>query len=146
LNPTIIVINSPTVEHATFYPELTIDAGRYGTVTYSYESGSGSIPGGSSEVLYVPLNASISVTANPSSYIFRFRQWSSAANPTAHQIQITVTAPTVLRANFDVDWLNVAVTILVIAIVLGVIAVLILRRRTQTNNPADQTQPTTPAA
>ena len=147
LNSTTIVIDSPVAEYATFYPGLTINAGSYGTVTYSYKLGSGSIPSGSSEVLYVPLNANVSLTANPSFYIFRFRQWSGAANPTTHQIQITVTAPTMLRANFDLNWLNIVITILVIASVLGLTAILIhRRRRTQTNNPADQTQPTAPAA
>jgi hypothetical protein len=139
-------MNSPTVEYATFYPGLTINAGSYGTVTYSYKSGSGSISSGSSEVLYVPLNANVSLTANPSFYIFRFRQWSNATNLTSHQIQITVTAPTVLRANFDFDWLNVALTVLIIAIVLSVITILIHRRRTRTKSPAEQTQPVTPAA
>jgi hypothetical protein len=147
LNSTIIVMNSPTVEYATFYPGLTINAAAYGTVSYSYAQGSGSVPSGSSEVFYVPLNANVSLTSNPLFYTFRFRQWSGATNSTTHQIQITVTAPTVLQANFDFDWLNIAVTILAIAIVLSVIVILILRRRrTRTNSSADQTQPTTPTA
>jgi len=147
LNSTTIVISSPTVEYATFYPGITISAGSHGTITYSYKSGSGSIPSASSRVLFVPLNANVSLAANPSFYLFRFRQWSNAKNPTAHQIQITVTAPTTLRANFDFDWINISVTILVIAMILGVITILILRRRkTSLNDPAaDQEQPTAPA-
>ena len=146
LNSTTIIMSSPTMEYATFYPGLTINATTYGTVSYSYALGSGSVPSGSSEILYVPLSANVSFTSNPSFYTFRFRQWSGATNSTAHNIQITVTAPTVLQANFDIDWLNIAVTILLIAIVSSVIVILILRRRTQKNNSADQTRPVTPAA
>jgi hypothetical protein len=129
LNSIIVTINSPTVEYATFYVGLTLNSRGYGAVTYSYGSGFGSVPSGPPRVLYVPLNTKVSLTANPSFYIFRFKQWSGAANSTAQQTQITLTAPTVLRADFDFDWVNIVVTIAVLAIGMALLAILILRRR-----------------
>jgi hypothetical protein len=132
------VINSPIVEYATFYPGLTINT-NYGTVTYSYSLGSGSVPSNTSEVLYVPLDANVSLTANPSFYIFQFKQWSGATNSTAQQISIIVSAPTVVQANFDFNWLNIGITIAVIAGGLAIFTGLILQRRgKRTRNTVDQ--------
>ena len=129
LSVTTVAINSPMVEYATFYPGLTIDISNYGTLTYSYGSGSYSMPSHSLKVMYVPLNSNVSFTANPSSYIFQFKQWSGTIKSTAQQITLMVAAPTLLQASFDFNWFSIVVTIAVIGGSLAVLAELILQRR-----------------
>ena len=129
LNSTITIVNSPIVEYATFYPGLTINATSYGTVAYNYSLGSGSIPGSSSVVLYVPLNDSVLLNANPSSFVFQFKSWSGDAVSTAQQMQILASAPMAVQANFDFNWLNIGITVAVAAIALAVLALLIFRRK-----------------
>jgi hypothetical protein len=129
-NSTTVSIDSPIVEYATFYPGLTINVTNYGTVTYSYSLGSDSVPSNTSKVLYVPLNTNIDLTANPtSSYIFQFKQWSGATASTDRQVSIIVSAPTTVQADFGFNWVNIGITIAVIAGGLVVLTVLILQRR-----------------
>jgi Divergent InlB B-repeat domain len=129
VNQSSVTVDSAIVENATFYIGLTISGSGFGTVTYDYGSDSGSVSTGSSKVLYVPLNANVSLTANPSFYVFNFEQWSGAINSVAQRVSITATAPTALQANFGYDWFNVVITIAVIAVTLILIVSLLLSRK-----------------
>jgi len=134
-----VTVNSSIVENAVFIPGLTISASSFGAVTYSYGSESGSVPAGSSRVLYVPLNANISLTAIPSLYLFRFIRWSGAVNSTVQQITVTATAPTILQANFDYNQSNVIITLEVVASALGVLVIMLFsRKRRATSSQKDQ--------
>ena len=129
VNQSNVTVNSLIVENAAFHPGLNISASSFGAVTYSYGSESGSVPAGSSRVLYVPLNATVSLTASPSFYVFQFIRWSGAVNSTAQQIMVTATAPIVLQANFDYNRSNVIITIEVVASALGVLVISLFSRK-----------------
>src|SRR5207245_377163 len=89
--PTIIVVG-PISEIAILYPGLTIRAGDGGSVSFSYESMSGTIAGGSSQTLYVPSGTIVTIVASPSSS-YTFAQWSGASCSNRSSVTVTVTGP-----------------------------------------------------
>ena len=129
-----VMMNSPVVEYAAFYPGLKVGTTNYGTVTVTYNSSGsavsdGSVPGNATEVIYVPLGANVSLTASPSLYVFQFSQWSGDVNSTAPQLQLLASSPMTLTASFVINWINTGITIAAIAAGLILLTWWIARRR-----------------
>ena len=116
-----LTMNSPVAEDALFCPGITVSAGNYGTVSYNYGQGSGSVTGGSSFVVAAPLNDTISLTANPTSFFYQFSQWSGAVNSKSNTITLAATAPGQIQADFVINWINVC-AVAAAAITAGAIA------------------------
>jgi hypothetical protein len=125
---TFITMNSPVTENAVFNPEIKISSGDYGTIVYNYSQGSGSVPSGTSITLYVPLNDSISLTANPSSFFYQSNQWSGAVNSTSSTISFVAQGPEELQVNFVYNWVTIGIVAIVIVVILGAIAWTALRK------------------
>jgi hypothetical protein len=128
LNSTFIAMNSPVTENAVFNPEIKISAGDYGTIFYNYSQGSGSVPSGTSITLYIPLNGSVSLTANPSSFFYKPNQWSGSVNSTSSTISFFAQGPEVVQVNFVYNWITIGIIAMVIVAILGVIVWAALRK------------------
>jgi len=99
-NTTTIQVNGAVNETAVFYPGLAIVAGAGGAVTYTYGQETGTVPGGTSRVLYVGPNITIILRALPSSFLYAFTGWSGNATGTLGTTTIIVGTPETVRASF----------------------------------------------
>src|SRR3989449_2603268 len=136
--PTIIVVG-PISEIAILYPGLTIHAGDGGSVSFSYESMSGTIAGGSSQTLYVPSGTIVTIVASPSSS-YTFAQWSGASSSNRSSVTVTVTGPADVTALFAFSagaalaFYSAGAAVVIIA-ALVVLALAVRRRRRRTEMP-----------
>ena len=123
-------VQRPLNVTAVFDPGLTITAGGGGSIAYSYGATSGTVPAGSSVTIYVPLGTVVTLTASASSPSQAFVGWSGAATGTTASTTVQVNAPGGVVGNFGTDLVIVgALSLLVVAVILGVVLVLIRRRR-----------------
>src|SRR5881296_3601114 len=147
--PTIIVVG-PISEIAILYPGLTIHAGDGGSVSFSYESMSGTIAGGSSQTLYVPSGTIVTIVASPSSS-YTFAQWSGASTSNRSSVTVTVTGPADVTALFAFSagaalafYSAVAAVVIIGALVVLALAVRRRRRRTEMPPPPPPEPPLPP--
>ena len=127
-NQTSVQITSPIMENATFYPGLEISSGANGAVSYSYGSQSGVVQAGASQTIYAPVGTVVSLTANPSSLFYKFKDWSPSTLGMTVSTTVGLKAPSALSASFAVNIVNVAGIIGAVAVV-ALAGVLALERR-----------------
>jgi hypothetical protein len=147
-----VEVEGPTNETAVLYPRVEIAVTGGGSVSYSYGSQSGVVPGGTTGIFYLPLGTQILFSAAPSSFVNEFAGWSGSYNGTASDIKVTVSGPTSFTAGFSFNY-AAAGGIAVAVFGIPVIGLLIYRRRpsksqTGQTNPAPATRsdaPSTPA-
>ncbi|MDG7011239.1 MAG: hypothetical protein JRN57_03870 [Nitrososphaerota archaeon] len=124
---TTLTVGSPISEGADFYPGLTLLSGSSGSVSYSYGSQTGSVAGGKSEVIYVPLGTTVDVAANPSSLFYQFNGWTGLAPGSGGKASVDASAPMDIQANFGYDYATIGGTVAGVAI--AAVAVMYLMKR-----------------
>lgn len=99
-------------------------------MSYAYDSHSGTVDGGTTTVIYVPLNTSVALNTHQSFYIFRFEGWSGAITNSSGITSINVTTPYDVKAVFSLDFVNIGITIAsVTAPVLGIMLMVYRKRK-----------------
>ena len=127
-NSTTINVQAPITENATFYVGLTIGTTSDGSVSYSYGNSS-SIQVSAQAEVYVPLGTSVTLNANPSSFLYKLNSWSGAATGFAAQTSVMVDSPLTVEAQFGYNFVNIGAIIAVIIIAVIGIAVVMKRRK-----------------
>ena len=130
-NTTTVTLESPIVENATFYTGFAITATGSGSISYSFGSTLGSVAGGQSRTIYVPAGTSVTLNANPSSFLSKLDSWTGAVSGSAAESSITVTSPTSVQAQFAYNFVNIGIMTVVIVIGLIAVVLVIVRRPTK---------------
>lgn len=123
-----IIMKSPITQSVIFYPRLIISATTLGSVSYAFDSHSGTIPEGASKTVFVPPGANVSLTATPSFFFYAFAGWTGTVPQSASRISVIVNSPMSMHANYSYNYVNIG---LIIGVILGVVATsyLVIRRR-----------------
>ncbi len=120
--------DGPANQTATFYPGLEVTTVGSGSVSYSGATTTGSVQPGTIYTIYVPKGSTITVTANPYSFLYSFEQWTEAlSGGTAHG-DVTVNSPSTLTATFGYNYVSILGIIVVVA-ALGTGVYVFVRRR-----------------
>jgi Divergent InlB B-repeat domain len=122
------VVQAPITENATFYVGLTIVTTSGGSVSYTYGN-SGSVQVTSQTNVYVSPGTVVTLTANPSSLLYKLNSWSGAVTSASTQTSVTVNAPSTAEAQFGPNFINIGVIVGVVVIALVGIAVAMMRRK-----------------
>ena len=120
---------SPANETAVFYPGVVIDANGPVSVSYSDGSVSGSVPGGKTVQVFVPPSSTISLTASDAGFLTTFSGWSGASTLTSTSVSLLVDAPATMTSNSGYNYAEIGVLAVVIALVLGAVALALSKRR-----------------
>ena len=113
-----ISVSGAVSERATFYPGLTIGSSGGGSVSYSYGSTSGTV-GSVTQVVYVPPGTSVTLSADPSSFLNAFNSWSGSLNGTSDRATLTVDSPGSVKAQFGYSLVSIG------AIIVGVVGIVV---------------------
>ena len=127
-NTTMILIQGPVTENATFYVGLTIVTTSGGSVSYTYGN-SGSVQVTTQASVYVPVGTVVTLNANPTLFLYRLNSWSGAATGASTQTSVTVNSPSTAEAHFGYNVVDIAGASAAIVIVIAAIAVILSRRK-----------------
>jgi len=130
LNKTTVQVNGPIVENATFYPGLKIVVGSNGGVSYSYDSQTGTVPPGGTATIFVPTGTQVSLTANPSNFLYQFKGWAPNSVGSSSRESVTLDIPNSIQASFALNLITIF-AILGVAIVAILSSDFALRRRSK---------------
>jgi hypothetical protein len=121
-------VNSPVNDTAVFYPGLTISTAANMVISYSYASGaaSGTISEGST-VVYAPPGG-IRLSASTSSFLNSFAGWSGASSSSSPSISLMVIGPTSISARSTYNYLDIAIILGAVILLIAVAAALASRR------------------
>jgi outer membrane protein assembly factor BamB len=120
---------SQTIEYTHQY-SFTITAQPSGSISYSYPGSSGTVSGGSTEVIYVPAGTTVLLSAQPSSFLYQFNGWTGAAASSNSQLGISMDSPISVEATFGYNFTNIGlIAVIVIAAVLAGIFLALRRRK-----------------
>jgi hypothetical protein len=122
-----VLVGSPIVETATFYPGLQISAGSNGEVSYTLGSTAGTVPQGSFVTVFGPPNATVRLLASPSWFLYSFSGWSPGTSGSSAQTTVALSSPKAISASFAID-IPVAIGLVVVVAAVAAIAVLSFRR------------------
>ncbi|PSN89735.1 hypothetical protein B9Q03_08345 [Candidatus Marsarchaeota G2 archaeon OSP_D] len=128
---TTLSLNSPIVEEAVFYPGLNITVETGGSVTYSYQGGSGSLGGGSTHILYVPPGTIVTLIEKPTPILFVAQGFTYTSGTLSYNTTITVNQPLGVKAVFTPNYPAIIVILLAAAAVI-VLVLAASRRHSQT--------------
>ncbi len=111
---------SQTIEYTHQY-SLTITAQPSGSISYSYPESSGTVSGGSTEVIYVPAGGSVLLSAQPSSFLYQFNGWTGTVASTNSQLSVSVDSPMSVESTFGLNYMSIELiaAIVIIAILAG---------------------------
>lgn len=129
LNRSTIQVNGPLVENATLYPGLKVTAGDNGEVNYRYGSQSGTVPAGASVTVYAPLGTIISLSADPSSFLYKFDVWVPASTGSSSQVNLGLDSPMTAQAGFSINVIVVLGILVVVIVAIAVVSIVALMRR-----------------
>jgi PQQ-like domain/Divergent InlB B-repeat domain len=106
-----LFVNGSGVVTANFYPGITVTSGTGGSISYSYDSHSGTIESNDSSTLYLPVGSGLLLTVHPSTdYAFGSWQGVPSAQQNLYAISYTVGSPTSIAANFVSQGTSVTTT------------------------------------
>jgi hypothetical protein len=94
-SPTLeVAVDAPINEKANFYVQLSIAADSGTSVAFSYGSQAGTVQAGTTQTIYVPPSARVTLRANPSVF-YSFATWQGAAGSAATRpsIELVVDSP-----------------------------------------------------
>jgi hypothetical protein len=121
------VLTSAVTEVASFEPGLTITASQGGSITYVIGMANGTVQGGSAKTIFVPLNSTVSIFAEASSFAGQFQGWSGDVAGSSSSAVIKVSSPASVEGTF-----GTSVTFIMIlgaaALVLVIVAAFALLR------------------
>jgi hypothetical protein len=131
-----VQVNSPVNDTAVFYAGLTVSAGPGVSVSYSYASASngsvvGQVPAGTSAVVYSPASG-VKLTAATSSFPYSFGGWSGASSSGESSITLAVTSPETISARSSYNYLDIAIILGALILLIAVVAALASRRQRKT--------------
>lgn len=121
-NTTTITVQGPIVERGIFYASLTIKAKGGGSVSYSFNSTSGSVS--SEETVYVPVGTIITLNAIPTFLFYKIESWSGATNTSHTQTTLTLQTPSTVEAQFETNFIVIAGITGVLAVLVAVLMIL----------------------
>jgi hypothetical protein len=140
VNPTMsangsitLQVNSPVNDTAVFYPGLTISTTPGVVVSYSYGPhgvSSGTITQGST-VVYVPPSG-IELSASSSSFLNSFGGWSGASSSSSPSVSVLITSPSSISARSTYNYLDIAIILGALILLVAVVAALVSRRQRKT--------------
>ena len=119
------------MEEAVFYPGLNITVETGGSVTYSYQGGSGSLGGGSTHILYVPPGTIVTLIEKPTPILFVAQGFTYTSGTLSYNTTITVNQPLGVKAVFTPNYPAIIVILLAAAAVI-VLVLAASRRHSQT--------------
>jgi hypothetical protein len=128
-NLTTITVNASVNETAVFYAGVAINVKGGGSVSYSYGTASGTIGGEAAKTVYLPVGTSISLSTNPSLFIYSFKGWSGALSSESTTVALIVNSPESIQANYGYNYMTIEA---IVGSVVGVVALVALystRRR-----------------
>ncbi len=97
----VYTVEGAVSESANFYPGLAISAQGSGSVTYSYASTSGTVKSGTSMTIYAPPGTVITLTSNPSLFLYSFSGWTGpGVSGSSHEESLTLNSPGEVVAKF----------------------------------------------
>jgi hypothetical protein len=121
------LVSGPVNETAVFEPGLTVRAESGLTVEVTYAGGGYTVAEGSTRILYVPLNATVTLTAKPASFLYAFGGWGGAASGSSQTATLVVQGPESVSASSTYS--SGAVAALGAAVVATAVLVVYLARR-----------------
>jgi hypothetical protein len=130
-----MVVNAPLAETATFYPGLTITTANEIAVAYGYGSVAGTIPAGTSRIIFAPPGTDITLTASPTSFLYSFAEWSGAKISSDSAIHMILSSPLSVQASSSLNYLNMGILCGAAAVVTVVIIYTLVRRRRRPLSP-----------
>jgi hypothetical protein len=150
-NPSIgVAVTGPFSEKATFYVQLSIAADPGTNVAFSYASGAGTVPAGSTKTLYLSPSTNVTLRASPSLFVYSFGSWKETglANATKPSLSLVVDSPLAVAGTSTYDYplllgMAAAVTVVVLA---GTLWIGSRRRSADLGDFARACQPASPAA
>jgi len=141
----VLTVRGPFSETAILFPGLTIAAGFGGAVSYAYEGGTGTVPGGSSRTIYVRPGTTVSLVERPAG-AFTFAGWTGGTSGAESNVSVSIEVPTQVRASFALTTsAAIALAFLFGGLVVGlVLLVVVVRRRRRTSGPPPPVPPPPP--
>ncbi len=100
---TTVIVLSPLIENATFYPGLNLVDGANGQISYAWGSTRSAVASGN-QTIYVPVGTQVSLSAAPSSILFVFHDYTGALESTNSTASIVVSGPVAVNANFSPNY------------------------------------------
>lgn len=124
-------VSSPLSETAIYYPGLTISAESGGSVSYKFGSVSGTVTAGTTNTIYVPTGTSVSLSSNPSSFLYSFTGWEGGLgmSKSIEAQSIVINSPVILTAAFSYNYLVLSIIGAIAVIVALSVLMIILRSR-----------------
>jgi hypothetical protein len=120
--------NTPASETALFYPGVTIYATGPMSVSYKDESVSGAIPGGATEVVYVPSSTLLNLATSSVAFWDSFQGWRGAINSSDASTSFTVDGPTTVTSTSGYNYAGIGVLSVVVLLV-AIVGTFALRKR-----------------
>jgi hypothetical protein len=124
-----IDVNSPITETATFYPGLTVTASDKLSVSYTYSTTTGAVPGGTTKTIFAPSGTDIQLTAEPKMFIYSFSGWTGSVTDKNRSTSTVLDAPQSITADFSYNYVNIGLIAAGVIIVLAGAVILITRRK-----------------
>ena len=117
-----VIMNSPVNETAMFYPILTVTSSPSGSVYYTSDLVSGSVPAGTTKTIELPPGTNLTLRSVPSNVYDSFRGWSGSVNGSVEQMSLVVNSPQSIKASFGFAYDTVS-GFAAIAVAMGIVAV-----------------------
>ena len=124
-----IEVNSPLTETATFYPGLTVTASDKVSVSYTYSTTTGTVPGGTTKTIFAPSGTDIQLTAKPKMFIYSFTNWTGSVTDKNSSISTILDGPQNITADFAYNYVNIGLIAAGLIIVIAGAVILITRRK-----------------
>lgn len=126
---------APSNETAIFYAGVTIRAEGPSSVSYADGPVSGTVSGGSSKVVFVLPESTITLKQAPVPVFTSDLGWSGASNSTSPTVSIRVDAPTSIEASSDYNALGIVASLVLLAAIVVAATVLYRRKGTSSESP-----------
>ncbi|MDA4114313.1 MAG: hypothetical protein OK474_09725 [Thaumarchaeota archaeon] len=124
-----LTVSGPANETATFFPGITVTSTGPVSIAYLDGSTSGSVPAGTSTVIYVPPSSTLTLSASSAPFLYSFSGWSGASSSTATSISLAVNGPESVTGNSSYSYSDIA--IIAVAVTVVALAALLASRRSR---------------
>ncbi|HVP22978.1 MAG TPA: S8 family serine peptidase [Conexivisphaerales archaeon] len=122
-----VTVESAISDMVVFYPGLTVSVSGPGSVTVSYGGQLTVVKGGESVPIFAPLGTTLTLAAQPDSFMTVFQGWSPAISTKASASEV-LGSPSQVSAAFSINY-AVVVAILAGVLVMAALASVAMRRR-----------------
>jgi hypothetical protein len=112
-----LLVDGPANETATFYPGVTVTSNGPVSLAYSDGSNSGTISAGTSAVIYVPPNSTMSLKESSTPFFYSFSGWSGASSASESSISLAVSGPESLTADSSYNYAAIAIVVAAVVLI-----------------------------